>query len=151
GGRVPDADLAGVGLVVGGVAADDRGDGAAVGVERGGAAGAVLGVVERHEVGVEQPEQVVPLPAAAVLLVGGRRALGEALHGADDVVDAPLELALGDAAEVQGDLGALALLDRLAAGVLGLEALRLLVELFRQGGVAGPGRLLPLPGNAREA
>src|SRR5262249_57853340 len=85
------------------------GDPGAAGPERPRPARAAVAVPQGEQVGVVQPAEVVPLPAAAVLLVGRRHALLQAVPRAGYVVDAVLQLALGDAAVVEGGAGLLAL------------------------------------------
>src|SRR5437660_5209174 len=91
------------------------------------AAVARVRVAQGHKVAVEQLAQVVPLPVALVLVALQRQTLGQTLTGADDVVDAPLELALGNAAEVQRDLGSLPLFERDGTSAYGLLPLQFLI------------------------
>ena len=69
--------------------------------------------------------------AALVFAALQRQTLGQALAGADNVVDAPLELALGNAAEVERDLGPLALFNRDGASAVAAAANRIALAAIR--------------------
>src|SRR4051794_955537 len=91
---------------------------------------------------MEEALQIVPLPATIVILAVAGQALGQALFRAVEVVESPLQLTLGDTAEVEGT-ARLPAMGRLIA-----------MRFFRfftldDGVIAGGTSIMPKPGDGR--